>query len=41
MKKILLDTNAYARLLRGNDDVLAAVASAELVDMSIFVLGEL
>ncbi len=41
MKKILLDTNAYARLLRGNDGVLAAVASAELVYMSIFVLGEL
>jgi hypothetical protein len=37
MKKILLDTNAYARLLTGNNDVLTAVASTELIDMSIFV----
>jgi len=41
MKKMVLDTNAYARLLTGNTDVLTAVASAELIYMSIFVLGEL
>lgn len=41
MKKMVLDTNAYARLLAGNNDVLAAVASTELIYMSIFVLGEL
>ncbi len=41
MKQILLDTNAYSRLLAGNQDVLDVVASAEVVFMSIFVLGEL
>ena len=41
MKKILLDTNAYTRLLTGDDNVLSVVASAESVFMSVFVLGEL
>jgi tRNA(fMet)-specific endonuclease VapC len=41
MKKIILDTNAYARLLKGDGNILNAVASAETVFMSIFVLGEL
>jgi tRNA(fMet)-specific endonuclease VapC len=41
MKKIILDTNAYARLLAGENDVLEYVASAEVVYMSVFVLGEL
>lgn len=41
MKKILLDTNAYTRLLIGDQPVLDVVASAEIVFMSIFVLGEL
>ena len=41
MKKIILDTNAYARLLAGDDDVLSAASSAETVYMSVFVLGEL
>lgn len=41
MKSIILDTNAYARLLRGGEDVLDMVASAEVIFMSIFVLGEL
>ncbi len=41
MRNILLDTNAYSRLLIGNEDVLEVVASAEVVFMSIFVLGEL
>lgn len=41
MKKILLDTNAYTRLLTGDNNVLSAVASAEVVFMSIFVMGEL
>ena len=41
MKKILLDTNAYTRLLAGDEHVLDVVASAEVVFMSIFVLGEL
>jgi len=41
MKKIILDTNAYTRLLAGDENVLDGVASAETVFMSIFVLGEL
>ncbi len=41
MKKVILDTNAYTRLLAGDEDVLDVVASAETVFMSIFVLGEL
>ncbi|MGD8765563.1 MAG: type II toxin-antitoxin system VapC family toxin [Desulfobacteraceae bacterium] len=41
MKKIILDTNAYTRLLTGDENVLDAVASADVVFMSIFVLGEL
>lgn len=41
MKKLLLDTNAYARLLRGDGDVLEALGLAATVYMSVFVLGEL
>ena len=41
MKKILLDTNAYTRLLRGDDEVLDVLGRAGTVFMSIFVLGEL
>jgi len=41
MKNIVLDTNAYTRLLTGEEDVLDAIGSAEVVYMSIFVLGEL
>jgi tRNA(fMet)-specific endonuclease VapC len=41
MRNIILDTNAYARLLTGEKDVLDMVAAAEVVFMSIFVLGEL
>jgi tRNA(fMet)-specific endonuclease VapC len=41
MKKIVLDTNAYTRLLAGDEDVLDVIGSAETVYMSIFVLGEL
>lgn len=41
MKKILLDTNAYARLLAGDETVLDAIADAEVVYLSVFVLGEL
>jgi len=41
MKKIVLDTNAYSRLLAGDNHVLAVTASAEVVFMSVFVLGEL
>jgi tRNA(fMet)-specific endonuclease VapC len=41
MKKILLDTNAYTRYLAGDEEVLTALANAEIVYMSVFVLGEL
>ena len=41
MKKIILDTNAYTRLLTGEEDVLDVIGTAETVYMSIFVLGEL
>ena len=40
MKKIILDTNAYTRLLTGEEDVLDVIGTAETVYMSIFVLGE-
>jgi tRNA(fMet)-specific endonuclease VapC len=41
MKKILLDTNAYVRFLRGDEKVMGCLARADSVHMSVFVLGEL
>jgi len=41
MKKIMLDTNAYSHLMKGDNRVLEVIAAAEVVFMSIFVLGEL
>lgn len=41
MKKILLDTNAYSRLFTRDESVLRALAEANVVYMSVFVLGEL
>jgi tRNA(fMet)-specific endonuclease VapC len=41
MKKVLLDTNAYVHLLRGDEKVMAYLAQADIVYMSVFVLGEL
>ncbi len=41
MKKVLLDTNAYSELLKGDERVLNEVGEAEKVYMSVFVLGEL
>ncbi len=41
MRKILLDTNAYAGFLAGDKTVLIALGEADQVFMSIFVLGEL
>ncbi len=38
---VLVDTNAYTSLLRGNAQVLDAIASAELVYFSTIVVGEL
>jgi len=41
MNRILLDTNAYTNLLRGDETVLDAIGRASTVFMSVFVLGEL
>ena len=41
MKNIVLDTNAYTRLLAGEEVVLDVIGTAAIVYMSIFVLGEL
>lgn len=41
MKKILLDTNAYTSYLTGDPAVLDALAEAQIIYLSIFVLGEL
>jgi tRNA(fMet)-specific endonuclease VapC len=41
MRAVLLDTNAYAKYLRGDPRVLEALAGAGLVYMSVIVLGEL
>jgi tRNA(fMet)-specific endonuclease VapC len=41
MRGILLDTNCYSAYLAGDERVLSALAEAEVVYMSIFVLGEL
>ena len=41
MRAVLLDTNAYAKYLRGDPAVLDALARAGLVYMSVIVLGEL
>jgi tRNA(fMet)-specific endonuclease VapC len=41
MKKILLDTNAYSAFMNGDEDVLSALGAAEVVYLSVFVLGEL
>jgi len=41
MKKIILDTNAYSGLLRGDESILEILSRAAIVYMSVFVLGEL
>ena len=41
MSKLLLDTNAYSNLLRGDKKVLTQLSRADLVYVSIFVVGEL
>lgn len=41
MKRILLDTNAYSRLMAGDRDVLSVLGSADLIYLSVFVIGEL
>jgi predicted nucleic acid-binding protein len=41
MRKVLLDTTAFARFLAGDEAVLAVLGRAASVLMSVFVLGEL
>jgi tRNA(fMet)-specific endonuclease VapC len=41
VRKIVLDTSAYTRLLSGEEAVLDAISTAETVYVSVFVLGEL
>ncbi len=41
MKKVLLDTNAYTALRRGDEAILDVLGRAETVFMSAIVLGEL
>lgn len=41
MKKILLDTNAYAAFLSGDKALLEALSQADAVYISVIVLGEL
>ena len=41
MRKIILDTNAYAALLAGDEAVLEELAAADRILMSVVVLGEL
>jgi tRNA(fMet)-specific endonuclease VapC len=41
MKKIVIDTSAYSRLMVGDAGVFKALASADTVYMSVFVQGEL
>ncbi len=41
MKKIILDTNAYVRFLTGDQNVFQFITKSSIVNMSVFVLGEL
>ena len=41
MKRILLDTNAYGAFLAGRDEIFDALGKADIVYMSVSVLGEL
>jgi len=41
MKTIVLDTNAYGAFLSGREEILDALGEADIVYMSVIVLGEL
>lgn len=41
MKKVLLDTSGYTNLLKGDESILDLLGNAEMILMSVFVLGEL
>ena len=41
MRRILLDTNAFTALFKGDEKVLATISKSDTIYVSIFVLGEL
>ena len=41
MRKVLLDTSAFIELLRGEKQIADIINSADIVNLSIFVIGEL
>lgn len=41
MSNLLLDTNAYSRLLKGDEMVRKAIDLSETIYLSVFVIGEL
>ncbi|MCU0917316.1 MAG: type II toxin-antitoxin system VapC family toxin [Planctomycetes bacterium] len=41
MRKVLIDTSAYSHLLRGSTEILDLLGRADIVYLSVFVLGEL
>ncbi len=41
MNKIVLDTNGYVSYLSGDKNILHSLVEAEIIFMSLFVLGEL
>ncbi len=41
MKKVLLDTNGYSALFKGEEKILETIGSADIVFISVIVLGEL
>jgi predicted nucleic acid-binding protein len=41
MNHILIDTNAYSALMAGEESVLNVIADADIVYVSVFVIGVL
>ncbi len=41
MKKILLDTNAYSALLKGDKKIFDIISKAKVIYLSVIVIGEL
>ena len=41
MKKIVLDTNAYVALLKGDEKILQVLATTKIIHLPVIVIGEL
>jgi tRNA(fMet)-specific endonuclease VapC len=41
MRRILLDTNGYAAFKQGNEEIISILQHADIVGISVIVLGEL